>query len=452
MNGPKKCFLWVVITLWMLGNIPTASAQIIRDTEIENTLRVFSYPLIEQAGLNPNNIKLILLNDDSLNAFVSGGQNIYMHTGLLLAAEDAEEVIGVLAHELGHIAGGHIAALQEGGSNAQKAGLLGAAIGVPLAILSGNGSVLSGSMMAGQQIAQSRFFTFTRGMESAADHAAIRYLHGANITAKGLEKFMEKLQSREHIYGNNTDPYSRSHPLTKARLLSVRQALKQEGESIRHFTDSGDSMNQLMQRMRGKLAGYLWEQMRVLREFPPGDNRIIARYARCFSYMRGGQTALALDEINSLLNDFPNDPFFLETKGDILRNSGELKQARDEYDKVLAQIDWAALVHFQWANSLGEDESNNVIMKAIDHLKKSIHLDSNNISAWALLSSLQMKTGDVMASKLSHAEFLLRRGEKERARAIAKEVQNSLKDKILKQPEKILLQQTKDIIHASQKS
>jgi predicted Zn-dependent protease len=299
---------------------PAAAQQILRDSETEKLFADMSDPLIAAAGLNPRNVKIVLINDPEINAFVAGGQIVYVHTGLVTAADNANQVQGVIAHELGHVAGGHVLRIDAGVKQATGITLLSLVLG-GLAMAAGAGEAAMGAMALGQQAALGQFLAFTRAQESSADLAGASYLSKAGVSGRGLIEFFKKLQNQEFrlaVYA--TDSYDRTHPLSSERVASLNEVFATDPAWARR---TEPTLEARFQRVRAKLVGYISDKEAVLRTYPASDTSVPARYARAYAYHRMGDRDAALREADALLAAAPQDPFFLELKGQILLESGK---------------------------------------------------------------------------------------------------------------------------------
>ncbi len=191
--------------------------NVVRDSEIENTLRYFINPLLEKANFDQNQVTMRLVLNPELNAFVAGGQNIFIHSGLITVTEHPYQIIGVMAHELGHIAAGHLALLQDDINRAKKIGLLGSALSIPLALLAGDSNVATGGIIGSQGLAQRSVLAYSRDKENSADQFALSLMNKNQLNTSHFVEFMKKMFHREQLYGSG-DSYLRTHPTTKERI------------------------------------------------------------------------------------------------------------------------------------------------------------------------------------------------------------------------------------------
>src|SRR5690606_9181953 len=261
------------------------------------------------------NVNVVLIFDKEINAFVAGGQVVYIHSGLFTAAANANEVQGVIAHELGHIQGGHIVRFAEGMKTATGITLLSLLVGVA-AMAAGAGEAGAGIMAAGQQAALGKFLAFNRAQESSADAAGVRYLEAAGISGQGSLAFFKRLQGMEfRLAIPQEDSYARTHPLSGERITILRE---QYERSPAWNTKTDPALEARFQRVKAKLEGFVSEANVTLRKYPEGNNSVPARYARAYAWHRTAYPDKALAEVKALLAQSPHDPYFLELEGQIL--------------------------------------------------------------------------------------------------------------------------------------
>jgi len=272
-----KRFVAAATAALLLWVQPAHAQSILRDAETETMFAEMSAPLVKAAGLSPRDVKVVLINDDSINAFVAGGQTVYVHSGLLQAADNANEVQGVIAHELGHIADGHVVLSDRGTKPAMGMYLLSMVLGLA-AMAAGSGEAGAGIMAAGQQAAMGNYLAFSRTQESTADASGAKYLREANVTGRGMLSFFKKLQQQEYRYGTaNIDPYMQSHPLSGERVSALTADLQ---ASPAWAIKPDAALEERFRRVKAKLAGYVMPAPRTLQSYPPSDQSIYAHYAR----------------------------------------------------------------------------------------------------------------------------------------------------------------------------
>lgn len=406
----SKCLaLLLAVTLSVQ---PVMAQSILRDAETEALFADMSAGIIAAAGLQPKHVQIVLLQDKEINAFVAGGQIVYVHSGLIAAAKNVNEVQGVIAHELGHVAGGHIIRSSEGIKTATGITLLSLLLGAA-AIAAGAGEAGAGIMAAGQQAAMGKFLAFTRTQESSADSAAATYMATAGISGKGLISFFKTLQNVEFRYAiPQEDSYGRTHPLTGERISALQQVVEKDPA---WNTPSDPVLEAKFQRVKAKLTGFVSEPRQTLITYPVTDTSIPARYARAYAWHRSAYPDKALEEVDGLLKAAPHDPYFLELKGQILLESGRPQEAlpilREATDLTRAQPLIASL--FGHALLATEDKAN--LPEATRVLKAAVSKDNDNPFAWYQLGVVYEREGDQPRAQLATAERYSLMGEAGRA-------------------------------------
>ncbi len=382
--------------------VQSAQAQsILRDAETEALFDDMSAPLIRAAGLDPKNVKIVMVGVDEINAFVAGGQIVYINSGLVTRADNANEVQGVIAHELGHIVGGHVIRSGEGIKEATGISLLSLVLGAA-AIAAGAGEAGAGILGVGQQLAVSRFLGFSRTQEASADAAGQSYLIDSGITGEGMLSFFKKLQGVEYRLAIPQDnAYARTHPLTGERIARLEDKFRADPAWKKA---SDQSLEARFQRVKAKLKGFSGEPRQTLIEYPETNGSIPARYARAYAWHRSAYPDKAISEVNTLLKGAPNDPYFLELKGQILLESGKPTEAvpvlRTAVDKTNAQPLIASLLGH--ALIATEDQAN--LVEAQKVLKAAVSRDNENPFAWYQLGVVYGATGDNARAAMASAE------------------------------------------------
>jgi predicted Zn-dependent protease len=360
-------------------------------------------PLAEAAGLRPGAVEVVLINDSSLNAFVAGGQRIYVHSGLINSADDASQVQGVLAHELGHITGGHIIRYGEGIGKATNITILSMLVGVAAA-LAGAGDAAMGVMAMGQQAALGSFLAFTRAQESSADAAGATYLAGAGISGRGSLEFFKKLQNLEFRYGYSQDDdaaYARTHPLSGDRIATLREDYVRDPAWDK---PPDQDIERRFQRIRGKLYGYLARPEETMRRFPEHMTGEPARYARAYAYHKQAKIEEALKETDALLAMDPDDPYFLELKGQVLLESGRPNEALEHLRRATAMTGNDPLIAGTFGHALVATEEKAHLEEAERVLRAAVGRDRENPFAWYQLGMVYAAKGDTPRARLASAE------------------------------------------------
>lgn len=381
--------------------------RLIRDAEIEDTIRAYAAPIFQQAGLQPQGIDIYLIQDRSLNAFVSGGRKIFIHTGLLTRAESPLQVIGVIAHETGHIIGGHLVGRRQEMKNAQITTWASYVLGIGAAIASGQPGAGVAIISGGQDLALKGLLAYSRGQEQAADQAGVRLLDANGMSARGLLDFMRILEGQEILLSSNQDPYLRTHPLTQDRIAFLKDVVQKS-----RFSNSPEPpvLVAAHARMRAKLIGFLQPLPRVFRYFPDTDNSVAGRYARAIAYYRRPNLKKALPLIDGLLSDFPTDPFFHELKGQMLFENGRLAEALPAYEAAVELRPRSALLRLGLAQVQIELNDPQLNDSAAENLEILLQREPSNSFAWRLSATAYGRRGDKGMTALSLAEYALARG------------------------------------------
>jgi predicted Zn-dependent protease len=380
---------------------PAAAQSVLRDAETEALLHEISAPLIEAAGLRPEDVRIVLIHDQSINAFVAGGQIVYVHSGLITRASNANELQGVIAHELGHIVGGHVIRVQEGIKQATGITILSLILGAA-AMAAGAGEAGMGIMAAGQQAAMGSFLAFNRTQESSADQAGASFLSRAGVSGRGSLAFFDKLQDMEfRLAIPQENSYQRTHPLNRERIAALESVYQNDAAWDRP-TPQGQEAR--FQRVRAKLEGFANDPQRVIARYPQTDQSIGARYARAYAWHRGAHPERALAEADSLLAESPRDPFFLELKGQILLESGRPAEALAILREAVALSRNEPLIASIFGHALIATEDPANFPEAERVLRTVVQRDHENPFAWYQLGVVYDRKGDLARASLATAE------------------------------------------------
>jgi predicted Zn-dependent protease len=393
--------LLAVLAAFGVVGVQMASAQsILRDAETEALMRDATGPLVKAAGLDPRNVEVIVINDPSLNAFVAGGQIVWLHSGLIAAADNVNQVQGVVAHELGHIEGGHVIRSMEGIKEATGITLVTLLLGAA-AMAMGGAEAGMGIMAAGQQAAMGKYLSFSRAQESSADAAGVRYLHDAGISGKGSVEFFKKLQNLEYRLYVEQDAYARTHPLSSDRVATLTAAY--EGDPAWN-KPTDPALEARFQRVKAKLVGFVEEPPRTLQLYPPSDQSIPAHYARAYAYHKSAYTDQALLEVQALLKSAPHDPYFLELQGQVLLESGRPVDAIAPLREAVEKTGGAPLIATLLGHALVATDDDQYLDEAVRVLRAAIVRDKDNPFAWYALGNAYQRKGDTARAALATAE------------------------------------------------
>jgi predicted Zn-dependent protease len=410
--------LMVALVLSLAVARPAAASDglsILRDAETELLFRDISTPLVQAAQLDPGSVDVVLLGSTEVNAFVAQGQRVYVFAGLILESENVNQLQGVIAHELGHVAGGHAIRIHSGVSEATGITIATLILGA-LAIAAGAGDAGMGIMMAGQRAALGRFLAFSRAQEASADAAAATYLSKAGISARGLLETYAKFQNREYrlaVYA--TDSYDRTHPLSRDRIRTLEKTAKNDPAWDKPVDPD---LERRFQRLRGKLLGFLNPKLATAR-YPEKDKSIRAHYARAYAYHLGGYPQKALAEADALLAKDPDDPFFLELKGQILLESGRPADAIAPLREASARTGNTPLIASMLGHALISTENAANFEEAKQVLRTAVSRDNQNPFAWYQLGIIYDREGDPSRAALANAERNNLEGKPDRALASA---------------------------------
>jgi len=386
-----------------IGPISPAGAapvSFIRDTELENTIRGYVTPIFLAAGLDPSAVRIYLVNDKQINAFVAGGQNIFINTGLLMQSENAGQVIGVIAHETGHISGGHLVRVHDALARGTAESILSMVLGAA-AMVAGAPEVGAAVMSGGQNVAMRNFLQYTRTQEGAADAAAMRFLDATKQSARGLLDFFQILSGQELLISARQDPYLRTHPLTDDRIQALEAFVAKSPYSN---VPVKPEFQEEHRRMLAKLHAFLDDPVITRRRYPDSDTSLPARYARTIVHHRTAKLDKALAEIDGLIAEHPDDPYFLELKGQILYESGRAVPALQPYEKAVALLPDAPLLRSDLARVQMATNDPKLLPAAIANLQASLRKEPNRPFIWRQLAIAEGRNGQMGESSLALAE------------------------------------------------
>lgn len=393
------------------------SIGLIRDAEIENIIRDYATPIFNAAGLDSSVVQIHLVNDARLNAFVAGGQRMFINTGLLMRAEDPEEVIGVIAHEAGHIAGGHLARFQDELRNAKTKSIIAMVAGVAAGLAARDGRVAGAIVGGGQGVAFSDLLKYSRTQESAADAAALKYLDRTGISARGLLEFFELLRREVRLTGGREHPYLSTHPLTNDRIATVSGHL-----ALSRFANA-PTPNDLADkhaRMRAKLIGFMEPLETTLQVYRESDNSVPARYARTIAYYQRSDLDAALPLVDSLIADEPDNPYFYEIKGQMLLENRRVEDSLVPYQRMVDLAPQEPLLRTALAKAQVETGDPALLEPALTNLRASVRVDPTMSETWRLLTVVNGRLGNQGELALSQAEYSLLGDDAKAANALAK--------------------------------
>jgi predicted Zn-dependent protease len=399
----------LALTTLLVGNPTAAAAEtFIRDTEIEADIQAMMEPVWKAAGLEPSSLHVYLVQDKQINSFVAGGQNEFINTGLIMRAKTPNQLIGVLAHESGHIAGGHLTRFSDAVRNASIEGIIAMVAGAA-ATLAGRGSGGGAAMLPAEGVAERAFLQYSVTQEASADQAALTFLDRSGQSSRGLLEFFQVLQGEELLAGVRQDPYLRSHPLTSQRIEYVRNHVEHS-----RFSDVPDSQTNidLFKRIKVKLDAFISPPSSTLAAYPEKDQSVLARYARAIAYYRIPQLDKALPIVDGLIRDFPKDPYYRELKGQMLFENGRISDAIQPYEEAVRLAAGAPLLRISLAQTYVESNDPKLNKRAIAYLNDALRTEDKETGAWHMLATAYGRDNQMGMAALALAEEGLSAGKK----------------------------------------
>jgi predicted Zn-dependent protease len=403
--------------------------NIIRDAEIEQLLREYTRPILRAAKLGGQNIEVVLIGDRSFNAFVADGRRIFVNIGALYEAETPNQIIGVLAHETGHIAGGHLARLRDQIANAQTASIvamllaLGAGVAGAATNTPGVGQAMPGLMMGPQEIIRRSLLGYVRQQEESADRAAVNFLNATGQSTKGMLETFARFADQTMFVSRSVDPYTLSHPMPRERIA----ALENLARTSPYFNRADPPQLQARHdMMRAKLSGFIDRPDAVVRRYPPSNNSLPARYARAISGYRHGNIRDAIANIDSLIAEQPNNPYFHELKGQALLESARAREAIAPLRRAVALSNGSPLIRMMLGQALVQSGDKTFAAEAVSELRHALSREPNAAIGYRQLAIALGRQGDRANADLASAQASFNEGEFNTARQLAARAQRTL--------------------------
>jgi predicted Zn-dependent protease len=395
--------------------------SIIRDTEIEELIHRQATPVWEAAGLNPANVHIVLVGDKEINAFVMGGQTIFLNTGFIQATKNPNQMLGVIAHETGHITGGH-AARETAYKPALATYLLTMGLGI-LAAAAGAPDAAGGLLYSSDYFATLTALGYSRVQEASADQAAVTSLEKAHISSKGLVDFFDNYRYQEVFEDARKYRFFLSHPLNSERIDSLR--VRASKSTFYNDVDSPDAMAEHA-IMVAKLKAFMNAPQQTFVDYKETDTSFPARYARAIAYYRALDTDRAIKLTDGLLADYPNNPYLWELKGQILFESGKSLEAETAHRRSVELKPDAPLLQINLGQTLLAEEDKSKVDDAVAHLRIALRLEDDNAMGWRLLAEAYDRKGDPGRARLAVAEQDFALGQMRDARSFAMRARESL--------------------------
>ena len=398
---------------------------LIRDAEIENLLKDYSRPIFKAAGLGSQNISMRIIRHESFNAFVVDGRNVFINTGTLAQAKTPNEVIGVIAHESGHITGGHLAQLRARIARDQTKAILLTVLGIGLMVggaVSGGdtarevGGAGGGLAMGGNEMIMRSLLSERRAQESAADQAGLRYLEATKQSGQGMLETFERFAQQEYISATYQDPFVRSHPIATDRLAQLRNRV-----AASPYASAKDPPELQLRHdmMRAKLHGFMDRPDTLARAYPPSDTSLAARYARAIAAYRYGSVQGSIQQIDALIASQPGNPYFHELKGQALLEAGRPAEAVGPLRQAIAHAPNPTLIQVMLGQALTATGNPALTDEAVRNLTAAINRDPDITDAYTNLAMAYGKKGDLAQADLASAQAAFTRGDFMTARQLA---------------------------------
>jgi predicted Zn-dependent protease len=406
------------------------SVPVVRDAEIEALVRDYARPIFKAAGLSKSGIDIIMVNDQRFNAFVAG-RRMFINTGALLQAGTPNEIIGVIAHEAGHIAGGHQDRLREQIARAQTMAVISSLLGVGAMVAGaatdtgGLASAGAGLMAGGTEAARRGLLGYQRSEESAADQSAIRYLEATGQSGNGMLVTFERFQSALSLSGTKVDPYQLSHPTPRDRIANLETLVK----SSPHFGNKdSEALQQRHDMMRAKIAVYTQGQAAASRLFKKMPGSLAAQYGEAQAALLFGNPRNALKKADALIKIQPKNPYFQELRGDVLLRANEPEKAAEAYARAV-QLDPAksGILQISYGQALIATGKTESLKKAVNVIQEGLSRDKENFNGYAYLAQAYGQLGEVPEAELATAEGYYYGGNYQQAKIFAMRAQQKFK-------------------------
>ncbi|MBV9564222.1 MAG: M48 family metallopeptidase [Bradyrhizobium sp.] len=396
---------------------------VLRDTETEQLLREYTRPILRAAGLEKQNIQMTIINDSSFNAFVADGHRIFVNYGAILQSETPNQLIGVLAHETGHLAGGHLAKLREELSRAQTQMIIAMLLGAGAVVAGARGGGTNGLADAGaaaiagpQEMIRRSLLSYQRQQEENADRAGVKFLTATGQSAKGMYDTFKRFTDESLFAARGADPYLQSHPMPADRVAALEEIARQSP-----YWDKKDEPALQMRHdmVRAKISAFMERQDTVYRRYPLSNTGLPARYARAISTYLHGDLNNALAQIDGLIQAQPANPYFYELRGQALLEGGKPAEAIAPLHKALQLSNNAALIEMLLGQALVATDNKAYTDEAISILRAAVARESEAPLGYSQLAMAYGRKGNYAEADLASAQAAYLRGDNKTARELA---------------------------------
>ena len=395
---------------------------VLRDTETEQLLRDYTRPILRAAGLEKQNIQMAIINQSVFNAFVADGRRIFVNYGAIMQSETPNQIIGVMAHETGHLAGGHLAKMREQMAQAQTqmiiAMLLGAGAMAASAGGGGSGLANAGAAMisAPGEVIRRTLLSYVRQQEENADKAGVKFLTTTGQSARGMYETFKRFTDETLFAARGADPYVQSHPMPAVRVA----ALEELARSSPYWDKKDDPALQLRHDMvRAKISAFMERQDTVYRRYPLSSNSLPARYAHAIATYRHGDLRSALTQIDALIQQQPNNPYFHEVRGQALLEGGKPLEAIAPLRKAVQLSNNAPLIEMLLGQALVAADNKAYTDEAIAILRAAVAREGEAPIGYMQLAMAYGRKGDYAQADLASAQAAYLRGDNKTARDLA---------------------------------
>jgi predicted Zn-dependent protease len=392
---------------------------VLRDAETEQLLRDYTRPILRAAGLDKQNIQVVIINDPGFNAFVADGRRIFVNYGALRESETPNQIIGVLAHETGHLAGGHLSKLRQQIAQAQTQMIIAMLLGLGAAVAAGRagaGNVGAAAVAAPQSAIMRTMLSYQRQQEENADKAAVKFLTATGQSARGMYETFKRFSEQSLFAAQGADPYNQSHPMPRERV----RALEELARSSPYWDKKDDPALQLRHDlMRAKVSGFMERADTVYRRYPPSNDSLPARYARAVATYRHGDLRSALAQIDALIHAQPNNPYFHELKGQALLEGAKPVEAIAPLRKAVQLSGNAPLIQMMLGQALVASENKAYAEEAIAILRSALAREPEAALGYTQLAMAFGRKGDYAEADLASAQAAYLRGDQKTARDLA---------------------------------
>jgi predicted Zn-dependent protease len=398
-----------------------AGIPMIRDAEIEQLMRDYSRPILRVAGLADQNIRVVIINDRSFNAFVMDAHHIFVNAGALMESKTPNQVIGVFSHETGHIVGGHLSKMRQELANAQTAAIIAMLLGAGALVAGARsnnvdvGNVGGALMNAPQSYLIHSLLSYQRAQEDYADRAGVRFLTMTGQSAKGMYDTFKRFADESMFESKYIDPYAQNHPMPQERMAALETLVHNQ------YWDKKDPPELQFRHdmMRAKLYGFMDRPMEVMRRYPSTDTSLPARYARAISTYRFGDLRDAITQINGLIQAEPNNPYFYELKGQALLEGGHPADAIPPLQRAVQLAPDPALIQITLGQALVATENTKMADEAIPMLRAALIKEPESVDAYTQLAMAYGRKNDLADADLASAQAAFARGDNKTARELA---------------------------------